>query len=256
MGSEMGSGVISPPVKSLPTPFPAPSALGGLLNVHRGHHLRVDGAFHRGLFRFSYVIILAAASAWTAAARQGAGVLTIDAANSRVLIEVGKTGAFSFAGHSHEVLAPAVSGRVTFDPGDWQHSAVSLQFDAGALKVTGKGDPPSDIPKVQAVMLGDEVLDVKRFPTVAFQSRRVSATPKTAASVDLVIEGDLTLHGRTRPETVRATAALEPDGMAVRGGFVIRQTDFGMQPVTAAGGTVRVKDEVDVQFVLKARRAT
>jgi hypothetical protein len=44
--------------------------------------------------------------------------------------------------------------------------------------------------------------------------------------------------------------------MTARGGFVLRQTEFGMQPVTAAGGTVRVKDEVQVQFVLKARRST
>jgi polyisoprenoid-binding protein YceI len=187
---------------------------------------------------------------------QGAGVFAIDAANSRVVIEVGKSGAFSFAGHIHEVLAPAVSGRVTFEPTDWQHSAVSLQFDASALKVTGKGDSPSDIPQVQRVMLGEQVLDVKRFPTVGFQSRRVSATPRTPTTVDLVIDGALTLHGQTRPATVRATAALDLDGLTVRGGFVIKQTDFGMQPVTAAGGTVRVKDEVDVQFVLKARRAT
>ncbi len=202
------------------------------------------------------VTILVCASAWAVAAMQGAGALTIDAANSRVLVEVGKTGAFSFAGHIHEVLAPAVSGRVTFDPGDWGHSAVSIQFDTAALKVTGKGDSPSDVPKVQDVMLSDQVLDAKRFPAVSFQSRRVSASPRAGGTVDLVIDGDLTLHGQTRPETVRATASLEPDGMTVRGGFVIRQTEFGMQPVTAAGGTVRVKDDVDVQFVIKARRAT
>jgi polyisoprenoid-binding protein YceI len=84
----------------------------------------------------------------------------------------------------------------------------------------------------------------------------VSATPKAGGSFDLVIDGDLTLHGQTRPETVRATAAMDPDGMTVRGVFVIRQTSYGIQPVTAAGGTVRVKDDVNVQFVLKARRAS
>jgi polyisoprenoid-binding protein YceI len=167
---------------------------------------------------------------------------------------VGKSGAFSFAGHNHEVLAPAVTGRVTFDPSDWQRSAVVLQFDASALKVTGKGDPPADVPKVQAVMLSDAVLDVKRYPTVAFRSRRVSATPRTPTTVNLVIEGDVTLHGQTRPMTVRATAVLESDGMTVRGAFPLKQTEFGMQPVTAAGGTVRVKDEVQVEFQLKARR--
>jgi polyisoprenoid-binding protein YceI len=207
----------------------------------------------RRLARLSCALVLAWASTRAAAEVQGPMVLAIDAANSRVVIDVGRSGLFGFAGHNHEVLAPAVSGRVTFDPGDWPHSAVTLQFDAAALRVTGKGDPPADIPEVQRVMLSSEVLDVKRFPTVAFRSRRVSATPRTPQTIDLVIEGDVTLHGTTRPMTVRTTATLEPDGMTARGGFVLRQTEFGMQPVTAAGGTVRVKDEVQVQFLLKAR---
>jgi hypothetical protein len=33
-----------------------------------------------------------------------------------------------------------------------------------------------------------------------------------------------------------------------RGDVVIRQRDFGMEPITVAGGTVKVKDEITVQF--------
>jgi polyisoprenoid-binding protein YceI len=200
-------------------------------------------------------VALAWAFAQAAAGMQGPTSLTIDAANSRIVVTVGRTGVFGFAGHTHEILAPRVSGRVTFDPADWQRSTVSLQFDASALRVTGKGDPPADIPQVQRVMLSDEVLDVKRFPTIAFRSRRVSATPRTPTALDLVIEGDATLHGATRPMIVHAAAALDADGMTVRGTFGLKQTEFGMVPVTAAGGTVRVKDEVQVEFVLKARRS-
>ena len=40
------------------------------------------------------------------------------AAASSVRIHVGKSGAFSFAGHKHEVVAPAVSGEVIADPAD------------------------------------------------------------------------------------------------------------------------------------------
>ncbi len=216
--------------------------------------LRQSAESHARFGWFFLALLVSWMSGRAVATMQAGGVLTIDPAGSRVSIEVGKTGAFSFAGHVHEVLAPAVSGRVTFEPTDWVHSAVSLKFDASALKVTGKGDPPSDVPKVQQAMLGEEVLDVKRFPVVAFESRRVSATPKGPGTVDLTIDGALTLHGQTRPATVRATVSLDSDGLTARGGFPIKQTDYGMQPVTAAGGTVRVKDEVEVQFVLKARR--
>ena len=41
-------------------------------------------------------------------------------------------------------------------------------------------------------------------------------------------------------------------GDAYSGNALIRQTDFGIQPVRAAGGAVRVKDEVEVQFDIYA----
>jgi polyisoprenoid-binding protein YceI len=200
------------------------------------------------------IVIAGWLSAAAARALQAPQTFAIDAANSRVAIEVGRSGMFGFAGHDHEVLAPAVTGRVTFVPDDWSRSSVALEFDASALKVTGKGDPPADVPKVQAVMLGDQVLDVNRFHTVAFRSRRVRATPRTPTSADLVIDGDLTLHGTTRPMTIRAIGTLAPDGVTGRGAFTIKQTEFAMTPVTAGGGTVRVKDEVRVAFDLRARR--
>jgi len=188
-----------------------------------------------------------------APAGQSPTALTINANDSQVVILVGKAGMLSFAGHAHEVVAPAVHGRVTFDPMDWPHASVSLEFDAAALRVTGKGESASDVPAVQRAMLGDQVLDVTRFPKIAFQSRRVSVALHGASAADVAIEGDMTLHGTTRPMTIRATAALDAAGrVTARGSFTLKQTDFGMVPVTAAGGTIRVKDELDIQFVLKA----
>ena len=186
---------------------------------------------------------------------QGPQLYTIDAATSHVLIQVGKTGMFGFAGHAHEVVAPSVTGRVSVEPNDWQRSSVSLEFKAGALTVSGKGEPPADVPKVQQVMLSEQVLDVKRFPTVAFRSRRVSAAPPATDGLALTIDGDLTLHGVTRPLTIHARATVQADRLTARGTFVIKQTDFGIRPVTAGGGTVKVKDEVQVEFVLEAMRS-
>ena len=100
-----------------------------------------------------------------APAGRGPTVLTIDPGESRVTILVGKAGMLSFAGHAHEVVAPAVRGRVTFDPMDWPHASVSLEFDAAALRVTGKDEAASDVPAVEKTMLGAQVLDVEHFPT-------------------------------------------------------------------------------------------
>src|SRR5580765_7633225 len=92
---------------------------------------------------------------------------TVDPARSKALIDVGKGGAFSFAGHTHEVEAPLTSGVVHLDPDNFSKSDVRLQFNAAAMKVTGKGEPPDDVPKVTEAMLGEQVLDVKKYPSIA-----------------------------------------------------------------------------------------
>ena len=103
-------------------------------------------------------------------------------------------------------------------------------------------------------MLGEQVLDVRRFPTITFQSRRVSAALHAGAGqAALTIDGDMTLHGTTRPITVRADATIDRSGrVTATGRFALKQSDFGMVPVTAAGGTIRVKDEIDIRFVLES----
>jgi polyisoprenoid-binding protein YceI len=179
--------------------------------------------------------------------------LAVDAKESRVVIEVGKSGLFSVAGHAHEVVAPVVSGQVAVDPADWPRSSISLEFQSDALRVTGKGESAADVPTVQSVMLSDRVLDVAHFPAVTFRSRRVVVTPQGVSALNVVVDGDVTLHGTTRPLTVRAVATLESGRLTARGSFRLKQTDFGMVPVTAAGGTIKVQDEVDVQFTLVAR---
>ena len=207
----------------------------------------------RGLLRSVSIAVWLMAQA---AIQAGSGpmALVIDGSNSQVLIQVGKAGLFGFAGHAHEVAAPEVRGRVMFDLADLQHASVSLEFAAAALRVTGKGEPPADVANVQTVMLGERVLNVTRFPIIVFSSRRVSVTARTAGTADVVIEGDMTLQATTRPMSIRASVTLDAGGrITARGSFVLKQTDFGMVPVTAAGGTVRVKDELDIQFVLRTR---
>ncbi len=207
---------------------------------------------HGSRWRFPIAAWLFAQAAVSAGS--GPTVMTVDAADSQVLIQVGKAGMFGFAGHAHEVAAADVHGQVVFDPVDLSRASVSLEFAAAALRVTGRNEPPADVGEVQRVMLSDRVLDVERFPTIGYRSRRVSVTARTAAAADLLIEGDLTLHGTTRPLAVRATATIDAGGrLTARGSFSLKQSEFGMVPVTAGGGTVRVRDEIDIQFVLRAR---
>jgi polyisoprenoid-binding protein YceI len=58
------------------------------------------------------------------------------------------------------------------------------------------------------------------------------------------VEGVLTLHGVTRPTSL----SVKRSGDAYIGRTTLRQSDFGIKPITAAGGTVRVKNELEIDF--------
>jgi polyisoprenoid-binding protein YceI len=177
----------------------------------------------------------------------------VDAAASQVTVRVGRAGAFGFAGHDHEVAVPKVDGIILFDSADATHSTITLKFDVTAMKVTGRGEPAADVPEVQRVMLSDRVLDAQRYPTIAFTSRRIVIVTQAVDRLALRVDGDLTLHGVTRPITMPVEVRLTGDQLAATANATVRQTDFGIRPVTAGAGTVRVKDELEVAFRIVAR---
>jgi polyisoprenoid-binding protein YceI len=54
----------------------------------------------------------------------------------------------------------------------------------------------------------------------------------------------LTLHGVTRP----VLAVVKSDSHVYIGTTRIKQTTFGIQPITIGRGIVRVKDELEISF--------
>lgn len=89
-------------------------------------------------------------------------------------------------------------------------------------------------------MLGPEVLDVGTFPEIAF----ASTTIEPSGTDRWQVTGRLTIHGQGRTITFPVARL---DGK-YRGEVAIKQRDFGIEPISVAGGAVKVKDELRVQF--------
>jgi len=200
----------------------------------------------------AWIGVISLAGSLTVAAA-GPRTFTVDTGRSKALIDVGKTGAFSFAGHTHEVEAPLTGGTVHFDPDDTSKSTLHLEFNAAAMKVTGKNDPPADVPKVTEAMLGEQVLNVKQYPSITFDSTAVSGRG-SASALDLQITGNLTIRGTTKPARAATSVKIEGDTLTATGKFAIKQTDFGIKPISV-GGVVKVKDELTITFTIVAKGA-
>jgi len=91
-----------------------------------------------------------------------------------------------------------------------------------------------------------EVLDSEHYPEIVFRS--TSAEPMGQGSWR--VHGALTLHGQIRPLTVEVS---QRDGHYI-GNSLLKLTDFGIKPVRIAGGTVRVKDEIRIEFDIQLAR--
>ncbi len=178
----------------------------------------------------------------------------VDAGRSSVVVHVGKEGVFSFAGHEHVVTASRLRGRVFAAADDLSRCLVTLVFETAALRVQEKGEPAGDAPKVQAAMLGPQVLDVSRFPTVTFESRSVTGKPAAEGAYDLDITGDLSLHGVTRSVALPLRVEVRGDTLKASGRLLLRQTGYGIKPVTVAG-VVKVKDELTIDYAIVASKA-
>ncbi len=177
----------------------------------------------------------AVAFACLAMAALPVGAQAIDPARSTVTVRVAKAGLFAAFGHNHVVRAPIQQGEVNVA----RHSVV-LAFASARLQVEDPGVSPKERSEVQQTMLGPQVLDTARYPEIRFASTQ--AEPERNG---WRVQGQLSLHGVTRPLAVEVTSA---GAGAYRGRARLRQTDFGIQPVRIAGGTVKVKDEVTVEF--------
>ena len=167
----------------------------------------------------------------TASAEQQA----IDIRKSVVTVRVYKAGVFSAFGYDHEIAAPVADGSA-----DTTTHHVELRMNSGALRVRDSKASEKDRNQIQTTMLGPEVLDSERHPEIVFRS--TEAEPMGQGSWSL--HGDLTLHGQTRPVTVQVS---DRDGHYI-GSSLLKLTDFGIKPVRIAGGTVKVKDEIRIEF--------
>jgi polyisoprenoid-binding protein YceI len=187
--------------------------------------------------RLSRLAVWAFIVVWSSAVtRAAADTVPIDAEHSTVTVLVGKSGLFSAFADNHVISASIASGSISEQP----PFSIDVKLRSGGLRVLDPGLAAEKRAEVQARMLGSDVLDAARFPDIAFASTTVEAAGTNRWNV----KGRLSIHGQQRDITFPVVRA----NGRYRGQVVIKQRDFGIEPIKVAGGTVKVKDELTVQF--------
>ena len=159
----------------------------------------------------------------------------------RLLVKTYREGVAAKVGHDLVIEVTRWEATVDLDA-----STVELTADARSLEVREgvRGVKPltdkdrRDIAKT----IDDKVL---RGQPIAFRSSTVRSSDRDGP---LVVEGELTIAGTTRPVTARLD--VDADGR-VSGTIPLAQTDWGITPYRGLMGALKVRDEVEI--VIEAR---
>src|SRR5258708_17654960 len=161
------------------------------------------------------------------ATAQDTAAYSIDPQQSKMEIHVGKQGAFSAFGHDHLITAKQVSGEAKFDAQKLDQSSVRLKIPTKSITVIDPGESEKDRKEVQATMESEKVLDVAKFPEIAFTSTSISAAKKTSDGCELTLSGNLNLHRVEKPVTFPPHVRAQNHQLRAQGEVAILQTDYG-----------------------------
>lgn len=194
------------------------------------------------------VLALTAVSATPPAAGRFEALPTDDG----IRVHVSKRGLFSAFAHDHDFEVTRWRGSAAIPDGDPGRASLELVLQADSLRDREKGLSSGDRGTVEAQAAGPEILDAAHAAEITYRSERVSLDERGARGpVRGTIHGQLTLRGRTRPVDATFEAQREAsDAWRVHGRARFRQSEFGIKPFSGAGGTVGVKDEVEVTFAI------
>ena len=178
---------------------------------------------------------------------------TIVPSESNFWVFVGKSGLFSALAHDHEIGVKHFGGRVVIPEAGTAGGSLEMEVDAPSLVVLDKKPSEEDKKKIFNSM-HNEVLESAKYQKITFKSVSVGDLKQTGNDTySFVVNGDLTLHGVTKRIALPVAAIITPQQLRATGKYTLKQTDYGITPYSAAGGTIKVKNEVVVNFDIVAK---
>jgi polyisoprenoid-binding protein YceI len=177
----------------------------------------------------------------------------VDAERSTFTLQAFSTGLLSAFGHNPKIAVGNMQGEVQFvaTGTTLENAELHLTIKADSLQVI---DDVSDKDRreIQRQMY-DEVLEVERFPEIQYDCARVTVSG-TGDRYWAALNGELTLHGETHALPISARVVIAGDKLRASGEFSVKQSEYGIAPVSVAGGAIKLKDEIKCTFDIVARK--
>ncbi len=171
---------------------------------------------------------------------------------SQFTVQVFSGGILSAFGHSPIIAIRDFVAEADVNPDNPEQAALKVVIQAASLSVK---DDISDKDKREIERtMQQEILEVSSYPEIVYECSSVSSTKAGEGQYSVTLNGELSMHGVTRPEAVPARVAVSGDSLRAFGTFLLRQTDYDLKLASVAGGALKVKDELKFSFNILARK--
>lgn len=191
-----------------------------------------------------------------------AQVWRIAPAESSMRILVYRGGTMARLGHNHVISSGDLQGQI-WRVATAESSGFELEVPVNTLIVddnAARAEEGEDFPLnvsedakagTKANMLRPTLLDGEHFPEISIRATRITGS---ATSPEVV--ASMRIKDQTREIRLPVTLMEAHGALAVQGSLEIRQSDFGITPLSLAMGALTVQDTVKIKFRLVAKSAT
>jgi polyisoprenoid-binding protein YceI len=176
----------------------------------------------------------------------------IEIKGSTFTVRAFAAGLLSAFGHNPTITIPDIEGEIILNPGEIEQSSMRMVAHPAAMTVTDDISE-KDRQEINRKM-HDEVLESDSFPDIVYECSHLSASKTGEGQYWAALRGELTVHGVKRNQPISARLSLNGDTLLAAGEFSIRLSDYEIRPVSAVGGTIKLKDEVKLSFNISARK--
>lgn len=174
----------------------------------------------------------------------------IDTAKSNITVRAFRSGLLKAFGHDHTIVVRDFSGEAEITPDVLTPASLQLNLKSDSLAIIDKisDDERAEIENTMKT----SVLETSKYPQITFKSTNVAAEKNGDAKFNVKLWGDITLHGVTGNGYIVSQVTFSGNSMRATGSFSLKQTDYKIDPPSAAGGTIKVKDELKFTFDIVA----
>jgi polyisoprenoid-binding protein YceI len=175
-----------------------------------------------------------------------------DTRASQFTVQVFSGGLLSAFGHSPTIAIRDFAGEVEVNTEELERSSLKITISPESLTV--QNDVSEKDRRDMEHTMRQEILETPSYPQIVYECSDLKATKAGEEQYLVTLNGELTMHGVTRPQVVPARVVVSGDLVRAFGNFSILQSAYDLKLASVAGGALKVKDEIKFSFNIVARK--